>query len=64
MDFPAMIEDDYEGAVALAEEMLAALILLVGNGFSDEELARRWSWSVAAIRVARDAVAKAEGRAA
>ena len=44
-----------------APDMLAALINLVGNGFTDEELARRWSWSIDSIREARAAIAKAEG---
>ncbi|MDR6954144.1 hypothetical protein J2X65_003512 [Ancylobacter sp. 3268] len=45
------------------DDMLAALIGLVGNGFTDEELARRWSWRIEDIRTARAAIAKAEGRA-
>lgn len=31
MDFPAMIEEDYEGAVALAERMLATLKVAVAD---------------------------------
>lgn len=49
-------------ASAAAPDMLAALVNLVGNGFTDEELARRWSWSVDSIRAARAAVAKAEAQ--
>lgn len=45
-----------------APAMLAALVDLVCNGFTDEELARRWSWSVEAIKAARAAVALAQGK--
>ena len=48
--------------ITAAPDMLAALVGLVGNGFTDEELARRWSWSIDAIREARAAITKAEGR--
>lgn len=43
-----------------ARALLAALDGLVRNGFTDEELARRWSWSVGAVRNARAAIAQAE----
>lgn len=46
--------------IAAAPSMLAALIGLVGNGFTNEELARRWSWSIETIEAARSAVTKAE----
>lgn len=42
-----------------APDLLAALDGLICNGFTDEALARRWSWSVDSIRTARAAFAKA-----
>lgn len=48
--------------IAAAPDMLAALIGLVGNNFTDEELARRWSWSIEAIKAARAAMVKGEGK--
>lgn len=61
MDFPAMIEDDYEGAVALAEEMLAALKLLRGDIEIVAAMAKMPLPDAA--HLADEAIAKAEGRA-
>lgn len=47
--------------LAASHAMFTALDGLINNGFSDEELARRWSWRVEAIREAREAFAKAKG---
>jgi len=47
--------------IAASPAMFSALDGLINNGFSNEELARRWSWPVEAITEARKAFAQAKG---
>lgn len=50
-----------EGAIWKAAELEKALRDLVDNGFTAEELARRWSWSLDAVKAAKDIIAEIDG---